>query len=110
MKNHPVCETCVKDCKQPYSKWDMNETELKFCKNFQQAKSKLPVEILDELIIGLKTQNFPSVKEIFIPYLQSIRELYIPCTTCKRLIAPDEAFEVHNDETAVCLECASIEN
>jgi hypothetical protein len=112
MKVHSVCILCLKTCKQPYSEWDDNQPELKFCPNFDAPRSKLPIETLDELIENVKPQVIPTrgvlpqdyQNKRFYDYFVELRKVYIPCSKCKHMIAPDELYRVILDEP-VCQRC-----
>ncbi len=112
MKVHDVCILCLKTCKQPYTEWDDKQPELRFCPNFDAPRSKLPIETLDKIIKTTKnrmeefaegTAEFIQLKA-FYDYLVEMRKVYIPCSKCEHMIAPDELYRVIMDEP-VCQRC-----
>jgi formylmethanofuran dehydrogenase subunit E len=111
MKTHEVCIICLKSCKQPYSEWDDKEPELKFCKNFDAPRSKLPIETLEEFIADMRNQVILAKQTAqedqvnrFNQYLLELRKVYIPCSECGHMIAPDELYRVV-DEKPICQRC-----
>lgn len=114
MKVHDVCALCAKTCKQPFVPWDDLQSETKFCKEFSSVKieSKLPVETLDSFVKDLEYYgqfgNEWGLLE-YLPFLKALREVYIPCTKCSRMIAPDEIYNIENEEP-VCQQCFDEEN
>jgi hypothetical protein len=108
MRCHDVCIICLKTCKQPHSEWDDKEPEVKFCKNFDAPRSKLPIETLERMI-----ETFPKTCEDgevagnllgYLNFLREIRKVYIPCSKCGHMIAPDELYRIV-DEQPICQRC-----
>jgi formylmethanofuran dehydrogenase subunit E len=111
MKIHEVCTLCLKACKQPYEEWSDTEPELKFCKNFDAPRSKLPVETLEEFIADMRQQTLLAKDTAqegqvnkFNQYLIELRKVYIPCSKCGSMIAPDELYRIL-EEQPVCQRC-----
>lgn len=111
MKIHDVCTLCLKTCKQAYSVWDDNQPELKFCKNFDAPRSKLPIETLEAFLEDMRSQTILSKATAqeekvnkFYQYLTELRKVYIPCSKCGHMIAPDELYRIL-DELPVCQRC-----
>ncbi len=108
MKVHDVCILCLKNCKQVYSEWDDNQPELKFCKNFDAPRSKLPIETLEMFI-----ETFPKTCQDgevagnllkYLNFLKEIRKVYIPCSKCGAMIAPDELYRIIAEQP-ICQRC-----
>jgi hypothetical protein len=102
MKVHDVCILCLKTCKQPHLEWDDKQLEKRFCPNFDAPRSKLSIETLKKLLA-----YFDELGENFgeeLAFLQNLEKVYIPCSKCRHMIAPDELYRVIQDEP-VCQGC-----
>lgn len=70
-------------------------------------KSNLPFETLQNFIEYMEEEvlDYPS-DQPYLDFLKSLRDVYIPCSRCQRMIAPDELYQIENEE-AVCEECSN---
>lgn len=88
-----------------------------------KEKSKLPFETLEAFIEALEDKMDESAEdsdtgeatqededfERYLQFLKDLKEVYIPCSMCSTMIAPDELYNIENDE-AVCMKCWEEEN
>ncbi len=67
--------------------------------------SKLPFSELQDFIVYMEKKVDPEAR-LFIDFLYDLMErCYISCSKCDRMIAPDEIYEIENEEP-VCEECS----
>jgi formylmethanofuran dehydrogenase subunit E len=111
---------CEKLCKQPFSDWDLEKAETLFCKNFSMPKSNLSFENLKSFIKDLNgiLDDIVEVNEIepgeenpfefYLKFLENLKKVYIPCSKCNHMIAPDELYQIVEEE-AVCQNCYGVD-
>lgn len=77
-----------------------------------KSKSKLPFDLIDSIrndILDNAIEDQGEHNGEKFAFLEALKGVYIECFRCKRMIAPDEIYEIVREE-AVCEECFADEN
>lgn len=74
------------------------------------VKSNLPYKTLIDLLVYFNNraprelQMTEKEYSEYKAFLHALKDVYIPCSKCQQMIAPDEIYEIENEE-AVCEQC-----